>query len=92
MSFGEELGFTFTLLDIGGGFSYLPDMLDGIKKLSLELNKTIGEITTKHPSLERVVAEPGSLHMMKIKNYLYLVSYYRSLLFLFSVHISCVCH
>lgn len=60
MCYGEELGLKFTLLDIGGGFRGLSGMEDDIRKLSISLNKAVEDITARHPSLERVIAEPGT--------------------------------
>lgn len=60
MSYGEGLGFEFSLLDIGGGFAGHPDQLSNIREWSVSVNECIEEVTAKHPHLNRVIAEPGA--------------------------------
>ena len=63
--YGKELGFDFTLLDIGGGF---PGK-DNSDKLFLEMTKAINESLEKHfhkyPNV-KIIAEPGTYNIICI--------------------------
>ena len=59
ISYGEELGFKFSILDIGGGFTGHLDQFDNLRKWSVSVNECVEEVMAKHPMLQ-FIAEPGN--------------------------------
>ena len=59
INYGSEIGFQFSILDIGGGFSGHPHLQEGLTELSGTINTCVDELAIKYPHLNRIIAEPG---------------------------------
>ena len=53
--YGAEVGYKFTVLDIGGGFAESEQVF---KKVAVGVSEYIKEFTSKHEGIT-VIAEPG---------------------------------
>ena len=60
MSYGESIGHKFSVLDIGGGYAGHSFLMNNVKELSVALNEAMDELVSKHPTLDRIIAEPGT--------------------------------
>jgi ornithine decarboxylase len=55
--YGEELGFNFTILDIGGGF---PESKQQFREMAADVSVYLSDFAKKYPETE-MIAEPGML-------------------------------
>ena len=92
ISYAEELGFKFSILDIGGGFAGHPDQFDNLRKWSVSVNECVEEVMAKHPMLQ-FIAEPGNLHALytQLNYYCSVISSHRQIFLLLCVYFGCEC-
>lgn len=56
--YGAELGYNFTVLDIGGGF---PESEHAFRETATGVMKSVAKFTARYPKTE-VITEPGVFH------------------------------
>ncbi len=60
IAYGSEIGFNFSILDIGGGFPAHRHLQEDMTQLGVTINACVKELTTRYPHLNRIIAEPGT--------------------------------
>lgn len=57
--YGSQLGYKFSLLDIGGGYPGDKDSMEFFRRVASSINSSLDSLFSGYPGL-RVIAEPGT--------------------------------